>query len=138
MTATKTASPKLSDAECLELYNRAWLAGQAKATGTTPVAMVVGTPTTMFGNDLDPNKPQYYVADGVCGFAWVVIRPGNSRFANWLKKNGHGRKDSYYGGVTVWISDYNQSMQRKEAHAGAFARVLQEAGINAHSMSRMD
>jgi hypothetical protein len=75
----------------------------------------------------------------VCGFAWVNIKPGNSAFANWLKMKKIARRDEYYGGVTVWVSDYNQSMERKMAYAGAFARTLEAAGLKrVYAMSRMD
>ena len=30
--------------------------------------MVVGTPTTPLGDDIDYSKDTYYVADGMCGF----------------------------------------------------------------------
>lgn len=78
------------------------------------------------------------VMRGACGFAWVNVKPGTSRFARWLKANKLARPDSHYGGVTIWISDYNQSIYCKELHAVAMARVLQEAGINAWAMSRDD
>ena len=55
-----------------------------------------------------------------------------------LKKNDYARPDSYYGGVSVWVGGYNQSMERKAAHASAMAKVFADAGINAYSMSRMD
>ena len=38
----------------------------------------------------------------------------------------------------MWIGDYGQSMQRKEAYAYTFASVLQKHGIECHGMSRMD
>ena len=103
-----------------------------------PVPMVVGTPSTPLGNDIDYSKETYYVADGVCGFAWVNIKPARGKFVTWMKKNNIGRKDSYYGGWTVWVSDFGQSMARKEDYARAFAGVLNEYGISANSMSRMD
>jgi len=78
------------------------------------------------------------VMDGACGFAWVNVKPANSAVAKRLIARGMARKDGYYGGVTVWISDYNQSMTRKEAHARAFAATLAAAGIRAYSASRMD
>ena len=37
--------------------------------------MVVGTPTTPLGDDIDYTKETYYVADGMCGFAWINIKP---------------------------------------------------------------
>ncbi len=113
----------------VKIYNAADLAGSIAARNCLPTAMVV----TQNG------KPIEVVNDGVCGFAWVNIKPGNSGFAKFLKNNGYARKDDYYGGVTVWVSGYNQSMQKKEAYAGAFARSLRDAGFDrVYSMSRMD
>ena len=37
-------------------------------TCCTPNPMVVGTPTTPLGDDIDYSKDTYYVADGMCGF----------------------------------------------------------------------
>jgi len=77
------------------------------------------------------------VTAGVCGFAWVKIQPATSSFARWLKKNDLARK-GYGPGIDISISAYGQSMTRKAAYAGAFASVLRDAGIRAHSQSRMD
>lgn len=73
-----------------------------------------------------------------CGFAWVNIKPGTSRFARQLKELGLAYSDSYYGGVTIWIGGYDQIMTLKEMHAEAMAKVLRAEGINAVAMSRMD
>lgn len=132
------ASPKLSDAECAVLYKLADIAGKAAADKCCPTPMIV----VQRANPFDDNSPiikQYEpVMGGCCGFAWVNVKPGNSRFANWLKKTGRGRADSYYGGVTIWISDYGQSMNLKESYAYAFAKVLSDNGIKAYANSRMD
>ena len=74
-----------------------------------------------------------------CGFAWVNITPGNCQMANYLKKNGHARK-SYDRGVDVWNpgGSCTQSMDIKEAGAGAFAEVLRKHGIKAYARSRAD
>lgn len=112
-----------------ELFEKARAAGLAAGNGSSPNPMVIY-------NARNPAE-NYYVADGACGFAWVVVRPGNSPFANWLKKNGKASKH-YAGGVSVWISDHGQSVGRKEAHAIAFAKVLQDAGIKAYAGSRLD
>jgi len=120
------------------LYVRAREAGLAAGNGSKPTPMVVGSPSTPFGSDIDHSKPTFFVEDGVCGFAWIQVKPGTSAFAKYLVKSGRARPDSYYGGVSIWVSDYNQSMQRKEAYAHAFAKVLVDAGIKAYSMSRMD
>ncbi len=92
-------------------------------------------------NPLDDSSPvvkQYFVEDGVCGFAWVNIKPANSAFGRWVKENQLGRPDSYAGGICVWIHDFNQSMQKKETYASAFAGVLRQHNITAYASSRMD
>lgn len=120
-----------------EILAEADAAGKAAVEKLNVVPMVVSSHV----NQLDDNSPvvkQWYVPDGVCGFAWVNVKPGNSPFANFIKAKGIGRADSYEGGVRISISDYNQSLQKKEAHAIAFAEVLQAHGIKASGMSRID
>lgn len=119
------------------ILNEAQEAGRKAALALTPIPMVVGEAKSILSDEIDYTKPTYYVADGVCGFAWVNITPGTSAFARWLKKEGLAHK-SYDGGVNIWISDYNQSMQKKEAHAQAMAQVFKANGINAIGMSRLD
>lgn len=101
------------------------------------VPIIVGEPTTPFGSDIDYSKPTYIINDGVCGFAQIRFA-GNTAFGRWAKANGLARPDSYYGGLSVWVSDFNQSFQRKDAYASAFAQSLEENGIKAHSTSRLD
>ena len=121
-----------------EIYSEAHSAGMAAGHGCTPTPMVVGTPTTPLGDDIDYSKDTYYVADGMCGFAWINIKPARGKFVTWMKKNNIGRTDSYYGGYTVWVSEFGQSVARKENYARAFAKVLEDNGITAYSMSRLD
>lgn len=77
------------------------------------------------------------VDDGMCGFAWVKIRPANSKMARWLKAQGEGYK-AYNGGWDVSIRDFGQSWERKSAAAAAMANVLIQNGINATSHNRID
>lgn len=119
------------------IYNEAHRAGHKAATECVPTPMVVGTPSEPFGNDIDYSKKVYYVPEGMCGFAWIVITPGTSSFAKWLRKNGYSHKH-YYGGEEIWVSDYGQSMAKKEAYARAFAHVLRNHFITAHAGSRPD
>jgi hypothetical protein len=123
-----------------ELYAKADAAGRAAVEKATVIPMVVGTATSLFGNEIDRSKPTYFVEGGPCGFSWVNLKPGNCKFANWLKATRRARTDSYYGGVTIWVSEYGQSMQRKEAYATAFAEVIREAGVakSVYAQSRMD
>lgn len=126
-----------NDAGFNELFQKAREAGLAAGSGHKPVPMVVGKAKDLLSNEIDYNKRTYFVPQGVCGFAWVSVRPGTSSFARWLVKNKLGRK-AYEGGIQVWVSEFGQSMEKKEAFASAFAKVLQDAGINAYAGSRMD
>ena len=120
------------------IYTEAHALGIKAGNGCSPTPMVVGTPTTPLGNDIDYSKDTYYVSDGVCGFAWVNIKPARGKFVKYLKDNDIGRKDSYYGGYTIWVSGFGQSMTRKENYARAFVKVLNDNGLKAYAMSRMD
>lgn len=142
-------------------------AGMAAVKAATIQPMIVGTPKNLVGSlmggddgGFDPNEPTYFVSDGVCGFAWVNAKASATegrQFLNWLKGSVKSSKplsevldrgvlndpriDSYYKGVSVWVGGFGQSMQKKEAYGQAFARVLNESGIDGLSvycMSRMD
>jgi hypothetical protein len=121
-----------------DLYERARQAGLDAAASTTVQPMVVGTAKSLFSNKLDETKPTYFVESGPCGFAEVVVKPGNSRFANWLKKNNIAETRYYGGGVSVWVSEFGQSYQRKMAYASAFAEVLRAENIKASATGRLD
>jgi hypothetical protein len=119
------------------LWNQAHAAGMAAGQAASPTPMVVG-PGSVLVNGVPALSRSYYVSEGVCGFAWVVVHPGNCSFARWAKKT-QGARAEYGGGMCVkWVGEFNQSMTRKEAYADAFAMVLREAGIKAYSRSRMD
>lgn len=119
------------------LYDKAHAAGKAAGDKHVPVPMHVVQRENPFDDNSPIVKAYAPVLGGVCGFAWVNIRPGNHPFVNWAKKSDKGHK-SYYGGYDIWVRGYGQSMECKEAYAQAFAEVLREAGIKAHAMSRMD
>ena len=121
-----TASKEAREIEFQSIWDLAVSAGRQAGENAMPTPMVVS------GYEDQP------VMDGACGFAWVQVRPGTSAFAKWLKRMDYARKDSYLGGVSIWISDYNQSMARKEAHATAMAKVFRDHGFDANSMSRID
>lgn len=120
-----------------ELYKSAHAAGMAAGNESVPVPMVVGSPSSFMGNDLDLSKQTYFVEGGVCGFAWVHLPKAVGPFVKWLKENRKGHK-SYQSGWDIWVGEFGQSMQRKEAYASAFAKVLDTAGIDAYADSRMD
>jgi hypothetical protein len=118
------------------IYHEAHDKGNAAVQMTTVTPMVV----QQRENPLDDDSRlvrQYFVSDGVCGFASVTVKPANSKFAKFLIANGLGRK-GYGGGVCMSIRQFNQSLTKKEAYAYAFASVLNEHGIKAYVDSRMD
>ena len=78
------------------------------------------------------------VADGLCGFASVNIRDGRKPFCKWLVASGLASKDTYHGGISIWISDHNQSYERKGAHAKAMAAYLREHGYTAYVYTELD
>jgi hypothetical protein len=119
------------------IYETARARAMNALNNARPVPMVVGRETHFGSGEIDYTKPTEFVEDGVCGFAWVVIRPATSKFARWMKSQGLART-GYGGGLHMWVSEGGQSLQRKEAYAYAFAGVLREAGINAYADSRMD
>ena len=130
----------MSIREMANIVKKAQEAGNSAMQATVPIPMIVGEPIDMFDpySPFDTTKKIYHVPQGVCGFAWVSIRPANSRFANYLKKLGIGRPDSYAGGLRISIREGGQSLALKEAFAGAYAEVLQEYGIKAYANSRID
>lgn len=128
----------LGKRECARIYKEADAAGSAAAEAAVPTPMIVGTPTTPLGNDIDFKKQTYFVSEGACGFAWVKIFPARGAFVTYLKKAGIGSTNSYEGGYDIWVSGYGQSVTRKEAYAQAFAAVLKSYGINAYGQSRLD
>lgn len=74
-----------------------------------------------------------------CGFAWAVVRPGNSRLARVLKEK-YGATRNHSGGVMVYNPSgiATQSLDIKEEGAWAFAKVLQDAGYKVTACSRAD
>jgi hypothetical protein len=136
-TMTEKRPERLTEAACKSLYEEAHAAGMKAGTECRPMPMRV----EQHANMMDDNSPvvkSWNVPDGPCGFAWVNLKPARGRFASWCKKNGKGKPDSYYGGLTFWVREFGQSLERKEKYAGAFAKVLRDKGMNAYSMSRMD
>ena len=127
----------MSKVACEKLLERAHLMGMdaGRAAGVTP--MIVGSPSTPFGSDIDYSKKTYFVEGGACGFAGVVIKPACGKFVSYLKSLGMGHKH-YYGGYYVPVRAFGQSLARKEAYAEAYAKILSEEGMRCYVDSRMD
>lgn len=124
-------------AEFDALISAAHEAGYAAGSAETPTPIGLSQ-ADVLGNPIE-GATTYVLDEGVCGFAWINIKPGNSKLANYLKKKNIARRDSYYGGVSIWVSYFNQSYDRKIAYARAFAHVLKEAGYErVYASGRLD
>jgi hypothetical protein len=129
---------KLNDQDRVfaELVRKAETAGNEAGHAALPVPMIVGQAKSIFSDEMIPGTEEY-IADGVCGFAWVKF-PGNTPFGRYMKRMGKART-GYPKGLSVHVSGFGQSMQRKEAYARAYAKVLRDGGVeDAYADSRMD
>ena len=109
----------------------------------TPRAIIVGSPSTPLGNDVDPTQQTWFVEGGVCGFAYVVIKPARGKFVAELKKRKIGSAH-YYGGYSASSWEFAPSIRRDQSYERACAaasgavEVLRSYGINAYVDSRID
>lgn len=118
------------------IFDKAHAAGLAAVEKTVPTPMTV----TMHANMLDDSSPvvkSWHVPEGPCGFAWIRIYPGTSSAARYAKKY-LGAEKGYPSGMEIWVSNFGQSVELKEAYAEAYASVLRAAGIKAYAGSRLD
>jgi hypothetical protein len=128
-----------------EILAEADAAGKEAVKKAKIIPMIVGEAKNLFSNEIDYNKPVELVEDGYCGFAWTYVYPehkGNTKLGKQERKilEAFGFEQDYCNPkkYTLWVSDFNQSMQKKEAYARAFAAVLSSFGIRAGAQSRMD
>jgi hypothetical protein len=118
-------------------------AAEAAVKACRPTPIVVGTPTTPLGNQIDETKETWFVEGGVCGFASVIIKPARGKFVTELKKRGIGGAH-YYGGYSVSSWQFAPSIRRDQSYERACAaakgavEVLRSYGINAYVDSRID
>jgi len=124
-----------STKKCEEVFAAASAAGM-EAAEKTKVPEIGIVETDVFGNPKPGGKS--YTIPGLCGFAWVTIRPANIKFAKWLKANKGGFA-AYGGGFQFPIHEFGQSVDLKAAYAGAFAGVLSDFGLSrVYADSRLD
>lgn len=116
------------------LWDQAMAKGREAAMAMTPTPMGVVS-ADIFGKPL-PGAKVEVISEGPCGFAWIKFK-GNTAFGRWAKRELRARS-AYPSGLCIAIHDYNQSMQRKEAHARAAVRFLKDNGIDVWSESRLD
>jgi len=148
MIAEGEEDRKALHADFEALVRKAMRAGTEALQAAMPTPMVV----SQHANPLNDNSPvvqEWYVGEGMCGFAWIKVGPATTRFSHWLVKNGQrlglSVGNAYYGGLQISVRGGGQSVERKEAYAHAFAKVL-EAGlksldpktIHIYTQSRLD
>ena len=104
--------------------DRTYAAMWKKAQAAASVASKAASPTPMVvqqhASPIDDGSPvvkEWFVADGVCGFGWVEIKPRTSKFARWLKAKGYGRSSDYSKAIHLHVSGMTQSLARNEAAA---------------------
>lgn len=129
------------------VYNEAHKAGLEAGNKSKPTPMVVQQHSDML-DDNSPVKKEWFVEGGVCGFAWIEIRPSNSTFGKWLKDTKRGGHSDYDHCIIVSCHEFGQSMQRKEAYCHAFVKALGKYAkelqgnnknpLRVYSRSRMD
>jgi len=118
-------------------------AAEAAVKACRPTPMIVGSPSTPLGNDVDPTQQTWFVEGGVCGFASVVIKPARGKFVTELKNRKIGGAH-YYGGYSVSSWEFAPSIRRDQSYERACAaaagavNVLQSYGINAYVDARID
>lgn len=138
----------MTDSKYAELFDSLKeVSRRALAECPAPTPMIVGHPSTPLGNDVDPTKPMWYVADGVCGMAFVVLESGRTGFAQWLLKNGYGNKHWSYGrtkGVSLYdfprfgFAEVGQSYEKNRFVAIRMAEHLRANGYDCWVDSRID
>ena len=117
-----------------ELFQRAYAAGMDALNAAVPVPMRI-VEADIWGKP-KAGSQVWVEPEGMCGFAWVRIK-GNTGFARTMKSMGFFRK-AWDRGFEFWVSEGGQSVERKEAFARAFAKVLRDGGVDAYADSRLD
>jgi len=70
-----------------------------------------------------------------CGFVWIITK-GNTSFGRWAKRAKGWEKG--YRGVRMFVSRFGMTMRRNEIYAEPFVGALNQAGIEARCVSRID
>jgi len=109
-----------------KIYNEAHAAGMEAGTKAKPSTMYIR----------DSHTGQVWAeSEGACGFARVRF-PAITAWGRWSQKAGVAKK--WTKGLAVSVHEFNQSHQRKEAYAVAFAAVLKKHGIDCYVESVLD
>ncbi len=129
-----TGKPKPPKKDWQVVYNTAHEAGMLAGKNANPKPIIVQQHSNVLSRS--PAVDEWFIAEGVCGFAWIRFK-GTSTFGKWAKKQKIANR-SYPSGLSIWVGEFGQSLTRKEKYARAFVQVLIDNGVNAQSGSRMD
>jgi hypothetical protein len=145
---TKSRITNSKHAEYAELFEELKsVSREALAEAPAPTPIIVGSPSTPLGNDVDPNQQTWYHADGVFGFATVVLESGRSGFAQWLLAKNLGNKWWSAGrtkGVGIYafsrygFADARHSYERNRFIATRMANYLRGKGYECWVDARVD
>lgn len=119
-----------------ELYDAAREAGLKAGADASPTPFHLIEASIL--DEPLPGAKTYTLPDGPCGFGWVTV-PGAEPFAKWLlAQKGLAHRETRPARAVVWVSDFDQSHDRKLAYAHAFAVALNQNGVAAWADSRLD
>ena len=120
------------------IYEQAHAAGCKAWEDCSPNPVTWGMAKSLVGNEIVPGT-ESTCTEGLCGFAWIIVKPARGPFVTYCKRNDIGRKHVYPGWYIGARGPFDsQSIERKEAYAYAFAGVLREHGVNCYVGSRLD
>jgi len=113
-----------------QIWSMAYEAGTEAGNAAQCTPMIIT-------EEIGPNPgQQWMVPDGPCGFAEIKFA-GNTQWGRWAKKE-RGCTKAYPKGLHYWVGEFGQSYTRKSAFAIAFAKVLNNYGIDCYTSSRLD
>lgn len=136
MVKDKGAERDQRKADMEAAFQAAHEAGMRAGEACTPAPMVVQQHASMF-DDSSPVVYREVVDDGVCGFAWVVLKPARGLIADLFK--ARGARENYGGGIALWCHEFRQSMTKKEAYCRAYVQEMRDRGYTGFGWSsRMD
>lgn len=112
-----------------QIFNEARIAATVAFRDAVPTPVIFGQAADLFSTRMVPGTEEY-VADGVCGFAWITIKPARGEFVKFLKNAKIGDKGVYGGyrisAYEVGCPGSSQSMDRKYAACMAFVAVIKQ------------
>ena len=134
---TRVKAIPMSALDAVQLHRDAHAAGMAALAACTPRPMIVSQHASPI-DDRSAVVQQWREPEGLCGFAWVEVRPSRGGFATYARDAGIGRHSEYNKCCTINVREGGQSYERKLAFAEAYAKVLSAKGIDAYANGRLD